>query len=118
MRSHDRKRVAPLTQELQDAKSVTVKQVGPAPGKPRTIVAFEAAVIDWLPSARIPSWPGVLGDSSKRPEIRLQSAPFHRTCYADCRSEGRKRLARRTTTDHLTEESRYPLFDGVLGATS
>ena len=44
---------------------MTVKQVGPAPGKPRTNVAFEAAVIDWLPGARIPSWPGVPGDSSK-----------------------------------------------------
>ena len=41
-----------------------VKQVGPAPGQPRTIVAFEAVDIDWLPGARIPSWPGVLGDSS------------------------------------------------------
>ena len=36
-------------EELHDATSVTVKQVGPAPGQPRTIVAFEAAVIDWLP---------------------------------------------------------------------
>jgi len=44
---------------------VMVKQVGPAPGQPTTIVAFEAAVIDWHPGARIPSWPGVLGDSSK-----------------------------------------------------
>jgi hypothetical protein len=43
---------------------VMVKQVGPAPGQPRTIVAFEAVDIDWLPGARIPSWPGVLGDSS------------------------------------------------------
>jgi hypothetical protein len=43
---------------------VTVKQVGPAPGQPITTLAFEAAVIDWLPGARIPSWPGVLGDSS------------------------------------------------------
>ena len=51
-------RRAPLTQELQDAKSVTAKQVGPAPGKSRTIVAFEAAVIDWLPCVRIASWPG------------------------------------------------------------
>jgi hypothetical protein len=42
-----------------------VKQVGPAPGQPRTIVALEAAVIDWLPGARIPSWPGALGGSSK-----------------------------------------------------
>ena len=42
-----------------------MKQVGPAPGKPTTIVAFEAVDIDWLPGARIPSWPGVLGDSSK-----------------------------------------------------
>jgi hypothetical protein len=38
--------------------SVTVKQVGPAPGQPRTNLAFEAVVIDWLPGARIPSWPG------------------------------------------------------------
>jgi len=28
-------------------------------------VAFEAADIDWLPGARIPSWPGVLGDSNE-----------------------------------------------------
>ena len=51
-------------QELQDAKSMTVKQVGPAPEQPRTIVAFKAAVIDWLSGARIPSWPGALGGSS------------------------------------------------------
>ncbi len=43
--------------------SVTVKQVGPAPGQPRTTLAFEAVVIDWLPGARIPSWPGALGGS-------------------------------------------------------
>jgi hypothetical protein len=43
---------------------VMVKQVGPAPGKPRTNLAFEAVDIDWLPGARIPSWPGVLGDPS------------------------------------------------------
>jgi len=41
-----------------------VKQVGPAPGQPITTLAFEAAVIDWLPGARIPSWPGVPRDSS------------------------------------------------------
>jgi hypothetical protein len=38
-----------------------VKQVGPAPGTPTTNLAFEAASIDWLPGARIPSWPGTLG---------------------------------------------------------
>jgi len=38
-----------------------VKQVGPAPGTPTTNLAFEAAVNDWLPGARIPSWPGTLG---------------------------------------------------------
>ena len=54
-----------------------VKQVGPASGQPRTNLAFEAAVIDWLPGARIPSWPGVLGTPATRPEIRLQSAPLH-----------------------------------------
>jgi len=59
----NRSNVSP--KELPDAKSVTVKQVGPAPGQPRTIVAFEAAVIDWLPGARIPSWPGASGGSSK-----------------------------------------------------
>ena len=37
---------------------VMVKQVGPAQGKPITMMAFEAAVNDWLPCARIPSWPG------------------------------------------------------------
>ena len=51
-------------QKLHDATSVTVKQVGPAPGQPTTIVAFEAAVIDWLPGARIPSWPGAPRGSS------------------------------------------------------
>ena len=40
-----------------------VKQVGPAQGKPITILAFEVAVIDWLPGARIPSWPGSPGGS-------------------------------------------------------
>jgi hypothetical protein len=41
--------------------------------KPGTmVVAFEAAAIDWLPRVRIPSWPGVLGDSNaQRPKIRL-----------------------------------------------
>jgi hypothetical protein len=43
---------------------VMVKQVGPAPGQPITTLALEAAVIDWLLGARIPSWPGALGDSS------------------------------------------------------
>jgi hypothetical protein len=44
---------------------MTVEQVGPAHGQPTTIVAFEAGVNDWLLCARIPSWPGVLGDSSE-----------------------------------------------------
>jgi hypothetical protein len=40
--------------------------------KPATMVALEAAVNDWLPRVRIPSWPGALGDSNvQRPEIRL-----------------------------------------------
>ena len=44
---------------------MTVKQVGPAPGQPITTLALEAAVNDWLPRARIPSWPGALGGSSR-----------------------------------------------------
>ena len=43
------------------AVDVMVKQVGSAPGKPRTNLAFEAAVIDSLAGARIPSWPETLG---------------------------------------------------------
>jgi hypothetical protein len=35
------------------------KQVGPARGKPTTSLAFEAGFNDWLPCARIPSWPRV-----------------------------------------------------------
>ena len=68
-------RIEPLTQELQDATSVTVKQVGPAQGQPITIVAFEAVVIDWLPGARIPSWPGALGGSSERGRRYVCSPP-------------------------------------------
>ena len=41
--------------------------------KPITTVAFEAAVIDWLPLARIPSWPGAESPNRTRPKIRLQS---------------------------------------------
>jgi hypothetical protein len=41
--------------------------------KPITTVAFEAAVIDWLPLARIPSWPGAECPNRTRPKIRLQS---------------------------------------------
>ena len=44
---------------------MTVKQVGPALVQPTTIVALEAVVNDWLTSARIPSWPGILGDSTR-----------------------------------------------------
>ena len=54
---------------------MTVKQVGPAPGQPITILAFEAAVIDWLPGARIPSWPGVLGDLQQRGRRYVCSPP-------------------------------------------
>jgi hypothetical protein len=61
---------------------VTVKQVGPAPGQPITTLAFEAVVIDWLPGARIPSWPGVLGDSNEEAEdtfaVRPVSPERHR----------------------------------------
>ena len=49
------------------------EQVGPASGKPITTVAFEAGYIDWLPLARIPSWPGAASPNRKRPKIRLQS---------------------------------------------
>lgn len=54
------------------------EQVGPASGKPITMVAFEAAFIDWLPLARTPSWPGVENPNRKRPKIRLQSD----SCFA------------------------------------
>ena len=49
------------------------EQVGPASGKPKTRMAFEAACIDWLPLARIPSWPGAESPNRTRPKIRLQS---------------------------------------------
>jgi len=49
------------------------EQVGPASGKPITMVAFEAGYIDWLPLARIPSWPGAESPNRSRPKIRLQS---------------------------------------------
>jgi len=49
------------------------EQVGPASGKPTTMVALEAAFNDWLPLARIPSWPGVESPNRQRPKIRLQS---------------------------------------------
>ena len=83
LKPHDHSRIEPLTQELQDAKSVTVKQVGPAPGQPTTIVTLEAAVIDWLPSTRIPSWPGVLGDPSNEAGDTLALRPVSPRPYAD-----------------------------------
>jgi hypothetical protein len=49
------------------------EQVGPANGKPITMVAFEADFNDWLPLARIPSWPGAERPNCPRPKIRLQS---------------------------------------------
>jgi len=49
------------------------EQVGPASGKPKTRVAFKAGYIDWLPLARIPSWPGAESPNRTRPKIRLQS---------------------------------------------
>jgi hypothetical protein len=49
------------------------KQVGPASGKPKTRMALEAAFIDWLLLARIPSWPGAERPNRTRPKIRLQS---------------------------------------------
>jgi hypothetical protein len=49
------------------------EQVGPASGKPTTTVAFEAGYIDWLPLARLPSWPGAASLDRKRPKMRLQS---------------------------------------------
>ena len=54
------------------------KQVGPAQGKPTTTMAFEAAVIDWLPWARIPSWPGAHCAPRERPQTRLQSVLLRR----------------------------------------
>ena len=54
------------------------EQVGPAKGKPIPTVAFEADVIDWLPLARIPSWPGAERPNRTRPKIRLQSV----SCFA------------------------------------
>jgi len=52
---------------------VMAEQVGPANGKPTTMVALEADVNDWLPLARIPSWPGAERPNRTRPKIRLQS---------------------------------------------
>jgi len=49
------------------------EQVGPASGKPTTMVAFEAGRNDWLPLARIPSWPGAARPNRTRPKIRVQS---------------------------------------------
>ena len=55
-----------------------VEQVGPAQAQSRTKLALEAAVIDWLPCARLSVMArGSLGIPTQRPEIRLQSAPFH-----------------------------------------
>jgi hypothetical protein len=51
--------------------------VEPAQGQPTTMLAFEAAVIDWLPARGFRHDPGSLGTSTTRPEIRLQSAPLH-----------------------------------------
>ena len=59
-----------------------MKQVGPAPGQPITTLAFEAAVIDWLPGARIPSWPGVPGGSSKEAGDTFAVRPVSPKRYA------------------------------------
>ena len=66
----------PLTQELQDAKCMTVKQVGPAPEQPTTIVAFEARckrLADRRADSVMARGPR---GSQHRGQIRLQSAPF------------------------------------------
>lgn len=55
---------------------MTAEQVGPAQGKPRTIVALEAAVNDWLPVCGFRHGPEPSRLHPKRPEIRLQSALF------------------------------------------
>jgi hypothetical protein len=62
---------------LQEPKSVTVEQVGPAHGQPRTIVALEAAVDDWLPCARIPSWPGAPSVSNEEAADTSAVRPVH-----------------------------------------
>ena len=53
-----------------------VKQVGPAQGKPTTMLALVAAVIDWLPCARIPSWPGAPRCSIREAEDTFAVRPL------------------------------------------
>ena len=53
-----------------------VKQVGPAQGKPTTMLALVAAVNDWLPCARIPSWPGAPSCSIREAEDTFAVRPL------------------------------------------
>jgi hypothetical protein len=58
--------------------------------KPITTVAFEVAVIDWLPLARIPSWPGAKSPNRTRPKIRLQSDSCLQLTRIDNGHDGRR----------------------------
>ena len=95
LRAHAESGVAPRRhhkrcishQELQGV-TLTAEQVGPAQGKPRTIVALEAAVIDWLPCARIPSWPGALGGSSREAGDTFAVRPVQLAVIADATLQG------------------------------
>ena len=69
---------------------VTAKQVGPAQGQPITTVALEAVVIDWLPARGFRHGPELPGAPTKRPEIRLQSAPFRSRDYRTPSSRSRQ----------------------------
>jgi hypothetical protein len=79
-------------------------------------VAFEAGVIDWLPVRGFHHGPRRQERPEKRPQIRLQSVLLAITPSAsDSAPGGDDEL---TTTSHLTEKSRYALFDGVLRSSN
>jgi len=73
-------------------------------------VAFEAGVIDWLPVRGFHHGPVRQGRPEKRPQIRLQSVLLAHHSLARRLTTGRDDELR--PTSHLTEESRYRLFDG------
>ena len=68
-------RIEEFTKGAARRNELDGEQVGPAPGQPITSLALEAAVIDWLPGARIPSWPGALGSSNARGRRYVCSPP-------------------------------------------
>ncbi len=73
-------------------------------------MASKAGVIDWLPVRGFHHGPRRLERPEKRPQIRLQSVLLAITSMLGDLLGGDDAL----TTLHLTEESRYALFDDAI----